>query len=62
MAKERVIPKPQLERMLERLAEGLQCGNRAVIRARLADFIAGEHEEGPVILAITPTNVWVADG
>lgn len=49
-ATERVLPKAQLESMLERLNDALHCGNRAVVRARLADFIADEHEEGPIIL------------
>jgi FlaA1/EpsC-like NDP-sugar epimerase len=42
MAKERVIPQAELDPMLERLKEALECGNRAVVRDRLADFIAGE--------------------
>jgi UDP-N-acetylglucosamine 4,6-dehydratase len=42
MSKERVIPQAELERMLERLKEALDCGNRAIVRERLADFIADE--------------------
>lgn len=61
-AKERVIPKNQLDQMIARLDEALQCGNRAIVRARLADFIAGEHDEGPVILTMTGTSMSALDG
>jgi FlaA1/EpsC-like NDP-sugar epimerase len=42
MAKERVIPQAELDRMLGSLKEALDCGNRALVRDRLADFIADE--------------------
>jgi FlaA1/EpsC-like NDP-sugar epimerase len=45
MAKERVIPLNQLEKMLGRLQDALDCGNRALVRRRLADFFAEELEE-----------------
>jgi FlaA1/EpsC-like NDP-sugar epimerase len=42
MAKERMISQKQLEGMLDRLKEAIECGNRALVRSRLADFIADE--------------------
>ena len=62
MAKERVVDQSDLERMLNKLREALLCGNRELVRSRLADFIAEEHEECPVSLAmpkalISPANV-----
>jgi FlaA1/EpsC-like NDP-sugar epimerase len=46
MAKERVIPLPDLGEMLDDLKAAVESGNRALVRSRLAEFIAGEHEEG----------------
>jgi FlaA1/EpsC-like NDP-sugar epimerase len=46
MAKERVIPLPELGEMLDDLKAAVESGNRALVRSRLAEFIAGEHEEG----------------
>jgi FlaA1/EpsC-like NDP-sugar epimerase len=56
MAKERVIPQAQLERMLDRLKDALDCGNRAIVRDRLADFLAEEHDGGSVILTMPRTS------
>jgi FlaA1/EpsC-like NDP-sugar epimerase len=56
MAKERVIPQAQLERMLDRLKDALDCGNRAIVRDRLADFLAEEHDGGSVILTMARTS------
>jgi FlaA1/EpsC-like NDP-sugar epimerase len=57
MAKERVIAEAELDGMLERLKEALDCGNRAIVRRRLAEFLAEEHEDGPVSLAIPRMSV-----
>jgi FlaA1/EpsC-like NDP-sugar epimerase len=57
MAQERVIPLPELERMLDRLKGALDCGNRAVLRERLADFIADEQHEGSTVLTMTKSLV-----
>lgn len=62
MAKERVIPLAELESMLEDLIEAVDCGNRALVRSRLAEFIAEEHEEGRVTLAVARPTASVADG
>ena len=56
MAKERIIALPDLEHMLEGLKEAIDHGNRALVRSRLAEIIAGEHEEGRVSLAMTRTG------
>jgi FlaA1/EpsC-like NDP-sugar epimerase len=53
MAKERVIPQKELEKLLRRLQEAVECGNRALVRSRLTDFIAPEQEEGEAIIAMT---------
>ena len=45
MAKERVIPQDQLEPMLDRLKDALDCGNRALVRRRIGEFIADEIDE-----------------
>jgi FlaA1/EpsC-like NDP-sugar epimerase len=45
MAKERVIPVKDLETRLEGLSEALECGNRALVRTRLSDFILDELDE-----------------
>ena len=47
MANERVVPRKEVERMLAGLAEALELGNRAVVRNRLADFIAEELGDEP---------------
>jgi FlaA1/EpsC-like NDP-sugar epimerase len=52
MAKERVIPLPDLEPMLDGLKAAVQCGNPALVRGRLAEFIADEQKESPFLLAI----------
>jgi FlaA1/EpsC-like NDP-sugar epimerase len=52
MAKERVMPLQQLDKMIAQLKDALDCGNRAMVRARLAEFIAEEHDEGQVILTL----------
>jgi UDP-N-acetylglucosamine 4,6-dehydratase len=57
MAKERVIPLPELELMLDGLGAALDCGNRALVRTRLAEFIAPEHEDGQLILTVASTGV-----
>lgn len=51
-ATERVVPQAELDAMLRKLREAVDYGNRGVVRQRLADFIAGEHDEGRVSLAI----------
>jgi FlaA1/EpsC-like NDP-sugar epimerase len=45
MAKERVIPQAKLTKMLDRLQAALDCGNRALVRDRLAEFITEELDE-----------------
>lgn len=42
MANERVIAQHELDRMLGMLQRALDCGNRALVRGRLADIIAEE--------------------
>ena len=61
MSKERIIPETELEALLERLKEALDCGNRAIVRDRLADFIAEEQDEGPRVLTMARTSVPAAD-
>jgi FlaA1/EpsC-like NDP-sugar epimerase len=56
MAKERVVPRKELERMLDGLKEALELGNRAVVRNRLADFIVEEHDEGAISLELVRTS------
>ena len=56
MATERVVPQAELDGMLRKLKEAVDHGNRAVVRQRLADFIAGEHDEGRISLAIRKTG------
>jgi len=57
MAQERVIPLPELEPMIQSLREALDCGNRAVLRERLADFIADEQHEGSTVLTMAKSLV-----
>ena len=57
MARERVIRFADLERMLEGLSAALQCGNRALVRRRLVDFIADEHGGDPDNLAIAKATM-----
>ena len=57
MAKERVIPQAELERMLKRLSEALEIGNREIVRQRLAELIADEHEEAPASLQVTNVSL-----
>jgi FlaA1/EpsC-like NDP-sugar epimerase len=52
MAHERVIPYPTLERMLESLRTAIEQGDSSEVRARLSDFLASEHEEAVVSLAL----------
>ena len=52
MAKERVIALTDLEVMLEHLKSALDCGNPALVRTRLAEFIAPEQEDGKLILTL----------
>jgi FlaA1/EpsC-like NDP-sugar epimerase len=42
MAKERVIPLERLETMLDSLKDAIDCGNRALVRSRIGEFIADE--------------------
>lgn len=57
MAKERVIALPELMGLLDELKAAIECGNRALVRSRLVDFLASEHEGGRVSLAIARTGV-----
>ena len=57
MAKERVIPLADMERMLGALREALDSGNRALVRSRLADFIAEEQEKERADLAIARASI-----
>lgn len=57
MAKERVIPYEDLERRLARLREALDCGNRALLRTRLSEFIAEEHDHGAETLMLSTPPV-----
>jgi FlaA1/EpsC-like NDP-sugar epimerase len=52
MAIERVIRQAQLDAMLAKLKQALGHGNRAMVRQRLADFLADEHDEHDVIVAM----------
>ena len=45
MAKERVIPHADLKPMLDGLRAALDCGNAALVRQRLIDFIVDDSEE-----------------
>lgn len=56
MAKERIIPERELKQMLVKLKEGIDCGNPAIVRRRLADFLADEHDESQVILTMARSN------
>lgn len=56
MAKEHVIGQSDLQPMLARLKEALDWGNQGMIRRRLADFLADEHDEGRVILTMARTE------
>ena len=62
MAKEHVVEQSQLEPMLDRLREALDCGNRAMVRRRLVEFLADEHDEGQVILAMPRAGASGLDG
>jgi len=42
MAKERVIPLERLQQMLDSLQDAIECGNRALVRSRIGEFIADE--------------------
>lgn len=53
MAKERVIANCELQPMLEKLSQAVECGNREVVRRRLAELIADEHEGAPLSLQLT---------
>ncbi len=57
MAKERVIPLTELEQMLQRLRGSLECGNRALVRSRLAEILADEHDVNQVTRTIARTNL-----
>jgi FlaA1/EpsC-like NDP-sugar epimerase len=56
MSRERVVPHDKLDKMLGRLKAALEGGNRALVRSRLAEFLADEHDEGAVILAVSRTT------
>lgn len=57
MAKERVIPQSELNRMLQRLREALECGNRMIVRSRLTDVLAEELVEySNVAIAMCPSG------
>jgi FlaA1/EpsC-like NDP-sugar epimerase len=62
MAKERVISQDELDGLLSRLKEALGHGNRTIVRQRLADFLAEEHDEGQVVLAMMKARSPAADG
>jgi FlaA1/EpsC-like NDP-sugar epimerase len=62
MSSERVIPRAELEPMLAKLREALEHGNRTVLRRRLADFLANEHDESEVILAMARGGALAVDG
>jgi FlaA1/EpsC-like NDP-sugar epimerase len=62
MAKEPVIPLNELEKMLQRLQNALKCRNRAIVRARLAEFMAAEDDEGEVILTMARPSKSDSDG
>jgi len=62
MAKEHVIEQSSLEPMLERLKDALHCGNRAIVRRRLVEFLADEHDQGQVILAMPRAGASALDG
>jgi len=62
MSKERVIPQAKLDPMLDRLREALECGNRVLVRRRLVEFLAEEHDEGQVILAMPRAGASGLDG
>jgi hypothetical protein len=62
MAAERVLEQTVLEPMLDNLRTALDCGNRAFVRKRLAEFIADEHLEGPSNLITVPPKVIATDG
>ena len=61
MARERVIPHAELERMLARLRDAIEIGNCAVVRGRLAEIIADEHEEGRITLAMPRPGISLTD-
>lgn len=62
MAKERLLPYDDLERMLASLKKALDHGNREIVRRRLGDFIAEEQEEGQILLAVARTGASGTDG
>jgi FlaA1/EpsC-like NDP-sugar epimerase len=62
MAKERITALPQLKPMLAELKEALDCGNRALVRSRLAEFLADERGNEPVSYGIARTEISAADG
>jgi FlaA1/EpsC-like NDP-sugar epimerase len=62
MSSERVIPHAELEALLAKLREGLEHGNREILRRRLADFLANEHNDSEVILATTRAGALALDG
>lgn len=61
MAMEHVVPQEDLEPMLGSLKKALDHGNRAFVRARLADFLVDEHDQSQVVLAMTSTMASAMD-
>lgn len=54
MAKESVLPRDKLDALLKRLKAALDSGDRAKVRSRLAEFLAGERsDEGDTLDATT---------
>jgi UDP-N-acetylglucosamine 4,6-dehydratase len=62
MSNERVISLAELDPLLAKLREALEHGNRDVLRRRLADFLADEHDDSEVILAMTRASALALDG
>jgi FlaA1/EpsC-like NDP-sugar epimerase len=62
MAKERVVPIAELEEMLDGVRTAVDCGNRALVRNRLARLLADEHEEGSIKLTTESASMSGTDG
>jgi FlaA1/EpsC-like NDP-sugar epimerase len=56
MAKERTIPYAVLERMLLELRLAVESSDCDAVRARLADFVAAEQEDGSMSLTASPAT------
>ena len=61
MAKERVVPQTKLEKLLEKLKQALESGDRSLVRKRLNEFIAAEQRMGEVGIA-APSAASGTDG